>query len=323
LPDSPQIILTAKAIDNDGATTLSTGVAVTVIMMPPVPWVRFTNPVNNAQIIANTVVDLQADAGVNYGSTVRQVDFYFGGVLIHSDTSAPYSTTWRSPLALGPGTLKAVVTDTLGTEMEQSIAVMIVIPPLPTIQISSPSENDIIRSNIAVPIVVNPSAEVVSVAFYANGILLGTDTTAPFSFNWTPINQGQIPSPVKLEVVATDRFGASASDAADLFVQPMAGPLVSFSYSKNDWGGGYTGSLTITNNGSTDINGWVISWMFSGTQQITNGWNASYVQVGQSVSATNMEYNRVIKAGTSVTIGFNANYTGANLDPLNFALAPR
>jgi cellulose 1,4-beta-cellobiosidase len=93
------------------------------------------------------------------------------------------------------------------------------------------------------------------------------------------------------------------------------------SYSKNDWGSGFTATIIITNNGSSAINGWTLTWSFPGNQTITNLWSGSYTQTGQSVSVTNLGYNNIIPAnGGTVNFGFNANYSGANNNPSNFSL---
>jgi hypothetical protein len=100
-----------------------------------------------------------------------------------------------------------------------------------------------------------------------------------------------------------------------------SGNSCSVNYSKNDWGGGFTANITITNNGASAINGWTLTWTFPGNQTITNLWSGSYTQTSQSVSVTNMSYNANIPAnGGTVNFGFNANYSGANNNPTNFAL---
>ncbi len=89
----------------------------------------------------------------------------------------------------------------------------------------------------------------------------------------------------------------------------------------NDWGAGFTANVVITNNGSSAINGWTLTWSFGGNQTVTNLWNGSYTQTGQSVSVTNLSYNNIIPAsGGTVNFGFNANYSGTNANPSSFSL---
>lgn len=75
---------------------------------------------------------------------------------------------------------------------------------------------------------------------------------------------------------------------ANSLIQPnqqtvIAASDYSVDYTQNDWGSGATVSVTITNNGSSAINGWTLEWTFSGNQKITNMWNASFTQSGASV----------------------------------------
>jgi hypothetical protein len=38
---------------------------------------------------------------------------------------------------------------------------------------------------------------------------------------------------------------------------------------QNDWGSGFTGNVSITNQGSAAINGWTLTWTWSGNQQLS------------------------------------------------------
>ncbi|MEN8905624.1 MAG: endo-1,4-beta-xylanase [Clostridiales bacterium] len=89
---------------------------------------------------------------------------------------------------------------------------------------------------------------------------------------------------------------------------------------QSDWNGGATISMKITNNTSSDKNNWSVNWNFTGNQQITNLWNASYTQSGTSVSVTNSEWNSTITAGGSVNFGFNISYNGTNSVPDNITI---
>ena len=98
---------------------------------------------------------------------------------------------------------------------------------------------------------------------------------------------------------------------------PQSGSF-SVSYTQSDWGTGATVNMTITNNGSTAVNGWTVSFNFDGNQKIANAWNCSFTQNGNSIVLKNVDYNATIPVGGSVTIGFNISYTGTNKAPTNF-----
>ncbi len=90
---------------------------------------------------------------------------------------------------------------------------------------------------------------------------------------------------------------------------------------QNDWGSGFTTAITITNTGSTTLTNWTLTWAYSGNQQLSQSWNSTYTQSGQTVSLNSMSYNGSIAPGaTQSGIGFNAAYTGSNPAPATFYL---
>jgi hypothetical protein len=93
------------------------------------------------------------------------------------------------------------------------------------------------------------------------------------------------------------------------------GGRCTITYTKNDWGSGFTADVTVTNTGSGTLNGWTASWTFGGNQRITGFWNAAVTQSGASVTARNMSYNGTISPGGSTTFGFQGTYTGSNAIP--------
>ena len=88
----------------------------------------------------------------------------------------------------------------------------------------------------------------------------------------------------------------------------------------NAWNTGLTDNITITNTGTTAINGWSLRFDLGSGQTITSGWNASYSPSSGQVSATNVNYNGAIPPGGSTTIGFQANHTGNTAAPSGFTL---
>ncbi|MEU7800081.1 cellulose binding domain-containing protein [Micromonospora arborensis] len=91
-------------------------------------------------------------------------------------------------------------------------------------------------------------------------------------------------------------------------------------YTVNAWGSGLTASVSVTNTGSTPVNGWALAFTLPGGQTITSGWNASYSPSSGAVTARNVSYNSTIAANTSVDIGFQATHTGNSGRPSAFTL---
>lgn len=98
--------------------------------------------------------------------------------------------------------------------------------------------------------------------------------------------------------------------------QPPHGEGLTASVSESTWGSGATVNVTITNNGSSTVNGWTANWTFAGNENITSFWNGSYNQSGSSVTVTNASHNGTIAPGSSVTFGFNVSYSGSYTRPI-------
>lgn len=88
----------------------------------------------------------------------------------------------------------------------------------------------------------------------------------------------------------------------------------------NSWNGGLTAEITITNTGTTPVNGWSLVFTLPAGQTITSGWNANYSPTSGQVTASNVAYNPNIAPGASVGIGFQASHSGDASGPVSFAL---
>jgi endo-1,4-beta-xylanase len=90
----------------------------------------------------------------------------------------------------------------------------------------------------------------------------------------------------------------------------------------NQWNTGFGATITITNTGSTAINGWNLQFTFPNGQTITQLWNGSVTQNGSAVTVTNASYNGSIPAGGSpgAQPGFNGSWSGTNSAPTAFTL---
>ncbi|HTF98210.1 MAG TPA: cellulose binding domain-containing protein [Cellvibrio sp.] len=82
----------------------------------------------------------------------------------------------------------------------------------------------------------------------------------------------------------------------------------------NDWGNGFTGAIRITNNRSTAINGWNVSWTYAGNTRLSGTWNAT-VSGSNPYSASNLSWNGTIQPGQSVEFGFQGTYSGTLEEP--------
>ncbi|WP_141203570.1 extracellular catalytic domain type 1 short-chain-length polyhydroxyalkanoate depolymerase [Streptomyces griseorubiginosus] len=88
----------------------------------------------------------------------------------------------------------------------------------------------------------------------------------------------------------------------------------------NAWNTGLTASVTVTNTGTSTINGWRLAFTLPGGQTITGGWGATYAPSSGAVTATNVSYNGTIAPNASVGIGYQANHGGDSAAPSGFTL---
>jgi endoglucanase len=74
--------------------------------------------------------------------------------------------------------------------------------------------------------------------------------------------------------------------------------------------GGFTAQVTLTNTGTTAIDGWTARFAFLGGQRVREAWSVTATQAGATVAATNLTANRRIHPGQTVYFGFNATTPG-------------
>jgi endoglucanase len=91
-------------------------------------------------------------------------------------------------------------------------------------------------------------------------------------------------------------------------------------YSANDWGSGFSLAVGIGNLGSSAVDGWTLTYSYSGNQTLQQGWSGTWTQSGKQVAVTNVSWNSTIPAGGSVNTGANFSYSGTNATPTDFAV---
>ncbi|MEV6849085.1 cellulose binding domain-containing protein [Actinoplanes sp. NPDC051411] len=112
----------------------------------------------------------------------------------------------------------------------------------------------------------------------------------------------------------------SASPTTTPTPTPSAGGGPRVTYTMSTWSSGFTAGISITNSGTSTINGWTLKFTLPAGQIITSGWNATYAPTSGQVSATNVSYNGTLPAGATTDIGFQATHTGNTAEPTAFTL---
>jgi len=178
------------------------------------PTVSLTSPANDSTVTKGATVNISANAADSDGSVIR-VEFFAGGTLLNIDPTAPYSFNWTTTAA-GTYVITARATDTdEGVTTSQPVTVNVV-PSAdnapPTVTITSPANNATINRSSGATVRATASdsdGTIIKVEFYLGSTLLGTDTSAPYSFFWRPTTRGTF----TLTVRAYDDNGAVTTSA--------------------------------------------------------------------------------------------------------------
>jgi hypothetical protein len=117
-----------------------------------------------------------------------------------------------------------------------------------------------------------------------------------------------------ISATATATKTSTQTPTATITTSQNTGLVITYN-AANDWGSGATVNVTIKNNGTSQVSGWLITWNFAGNQVISNMWGGTYTQSGTLVSAKNESWNSTIPVGGAVSIGFNITYSGTNTKP--------
>ncbi|HLG15183.1 MAG TPA: Ig-like domain-containing protein, partial [Blastocatellia bacterium] len=242
--------LTATATDNVGATATSTAVSVTVNAPPNAPpTVSITSPASGATFTAPANITINASASDSDGG-IAKVEFFRDGLLLGQSTTAPYSFTWSS-VAAGSYSLTAKATDNLGattTSTMVSVTVNTSGNQPPTVTITTPTNGATFTAPASFTIKATASdsdGSITKVEFFRNGILLGQDTTASYSFAWSGVAAGSY----ALTAKATDNSGATTtSTAVNVTVNSAGNALPTVSITSPAAGATFDAPATITIN---------------------------------------------------------------------------
>ena len=75
---------------------------------------------------------------------------------------------------------------------------------------------------------------------------------------------------------------------------------------QSDWNSGFVAAIRITNDTSTAINGWSVSWSYTDGSKQTGGWNANF-SGSNPYSASNVGWNGSINPGQTAEFGIQGN----------------
>ncbi|HLM48620.1 MAG TPA: Ig-like domain-containing protein [Myxococcaceae bacterium] len=179
------------------------------------PVATVTSPTEGASVEGEVL--LTADASDDY--SLRRVEFFAGGTLIGTDTSAPFSVSWYTPWNVPNGSYVLTVraydaSGNVGTSAPVSVLVNNDVTP-PTVALTSPAANSAFQGQGLVTLSADASDErgvVERVEFWDGRRQLGVDTEPPYSMSW---DLGSVPGgPHTLIAKAYDVAGNVGTSAS-------------------------------------------------------------------------------------------------------------
>ena len=200
-------VLRVEARRKDGSVGSSAGVTVTV-SADAASSVEIDSPDDGDEVTGTIGVTARASTGIT------SVTFRVDGKVIGTDNASPFRVSWDTKEAgAGPHTLRADGRDAAGKEWSASPVKVTVKGggdnKLPTVTMTSPAEGSTHARGAAVKLTANAAdadGSLVRVEFYEDSKLLGSDTTAPFAFTWTPGTAGSR----QITAQAVDEDGGAA-----------------------------------------------------------------------------------------------------------------
>jgi O-glycosyl hydrolase len=194
-------------------------------------------------------------------------------------------------------------------------------PPGNTVTVTSPgSQTSTAGTAASLQISASDSAAGQTLTYSATGLPAGLSINSSTGLiSGTPTTAGTS----SVTVTATDTTGASGSATFSWTVASSSsgGGACQVVYTTNSqWPGGFTAQVVISNTGSSAISSWNLVFTFPGDQQLTDNFNGTFSQSGETVTLTNASYNGSIAPGGSVTVGFQGTWTNSDAAPTAFTL---
>lgn len=257
------VFIVDRRTSSEANTVLGQSPVVTALV--PVTSVRA-----GAQIAIFTSATDGADITIGSGGPIEgpgvitNLKVYANNQLVVDSALAKASVAWTAPMSTGVVSVYAVATDANGNvSFSTPVSVTVTtasFASVPTVALSAPVPASVLTGQSATfsaSVASASGATISSVSFYADGVLVGTDASAPYTLNYS----NSTPGVYSVFAVVTDSTGNTAvSSSVSMSVTAPVAPTVSLSSTGSSLTLG--GSLTLTAN-AADSDGTVTRVVFS------------------------------------------------------------
>ena len=173
------------------------------------PTVSLLAPLAGAVLTAGSATSLRVNAADSDGQVVKVV-YRAGGAVVGSATSAPFTLTWTPTVPGVVGMTAEAVDDKGASTISAQVLVTVNAPAVnvpPVVSLTQPAAGSSHQVSQTVHLAVSANdsdGHVTRVVYKANGNIIATATSAPFTANWRPTAVGAL----TLTAEATDDDGA-------------------------------------------------------------------------------------------------------------------
>jgi hypothetical protein len=274
------------------------------------PMTALSAPAQNAQVRGS--VPVSATASDNLG--VVKVEFFADGTLLGTLTTAPYVVGWNSTgVADGVHTLITQAYDKAGNVTTSAAVQVEVDNTLPDVALASPVPGTFLGGTAALEATASDSGSVARVDFYADGTLLGTDTSAPYTLSWS--TAGVADGAHTLTVKATDGAGNARASAEVAVTVDNTAPVTALSAPAQNGSvrGTVPVSATASDAGGVERVEFYADGALLGTASVVPygvSWDTTALSTGSTVTLTTRAYdlagNVSVSASRTVTVDHTA-----------------
>ncbi|TYK65145.1 glycoside hydrolase family 9 protein [Colwellia echini] len=295
---------TYTATDNDGAVSAPATVNVSVAEAI-IPSVAITSPTSGSEVFTGQ------DITVQYSFTnAASVNIMLDGAIVVAATTAT-SATVAAPEVTGAFVIEVVSLDSDGNSLDANQSVNLVAIEQP--ENSAPdAQFTVDTSGLSVVLDASQSSDID-----------GDSLTYIWDFgDESGVSENGVIANHTYDVAGTYTVSLTVDDGqghTDVTTQnvtvtePVVGNSSCEYIVSNEWNAGFVAVIRITNNGSTPINGWEVSWGYDDGTARTQGWNAN-VTGNNPYTATSLSWNNTIPVGGSVEFGMQGT-KGVNDSP--------
>lgn len=281
--------VTAVATNGDGTITATSPVSVLNVAttVGTAPTVSLSAPTGPVTVNQNVTLSASASDADGFIPGSIGVTFFVDGEPVtpvgtgetNPDLIAPYTITWRPTVAKAYSVRAQTIDDKNNSVLSTAAlitATTTTVPP--TVSLTNPTAGAILTSGTSVSLTAtaaaNSGATVTKVDFLSGTTLLGTSTTAPYSFSWTPSIAGTF----SLTARVTDSNNAIVTSSAVSVTVTSATPTVSISAPTNGASVALGASTTVTANAVANGGATVgrVDFFTAGTTAIGSALSAPY-----------------------------------------------